>query len=102
MVLENSFLDVLSFIRPATSRPSLSENSVFQHILFHAGTLVFFSIILTLDHEDTTNNCGGRNVGENEMNAFVTEITNNPEIMHRRDIIVVVFGGAFESCPAKN
>jgi hypothetical protein len=65
---------------------------------------VFFSVILTLDHEDTINICVGGNVGENEMNAFVTEITNNPEIMHRSDIIIVsicVFGGAFESCPAK-
>ena len=86
MVLENSFRDVLSFIGPAKSRPSLSENSVFQHILLRAGTLVIFSADLTLDREDT-NICVGRNVGEVEMNAFVTEITNNPEMMHRRDIM---------------
>lgn len=84
MVLENSFRDVLSFIGPAKSRPSsLSENRVFQHILLRAGTLVFFSANLTLDREDT-NICVGRNVGEIEVNAFVTEITNNPETMLRR------------------
>ena len=87
MVLENSFRDVLSLFGPAKSRPSLSENSVFQHILLRAGTLVFFSADCTLDREDT-NICVGRNVGEVEMNAFVTEITNNPETMHRREIIV--------------
>jgi hypothetical protein len=65
---------------------------------------VFFSVTLALDHEDTTNNCGGRNVGEIEMNAFVTEITNNPEMMHRRDIIIVCFFGGehSEGAPPKN